>query len=55
MLDFEARKCFSNVEFIGNYVVGTAGWAINGNSRESNNFVIKDNYWRHMGGVIYSL
>jgi hypothetical protein len=49
-IDFEARKCFENVEMIGNTVIGSGGWAINGNSRVSRNFLIKDNYWKHVGG-----
>lgn len=50
LIDFEAMKCFENVEFIGNTVKGSAGWAINGNSKVNRNFVIKDNYWQHLGG-----
>ena len=50
LIDFEAKKCFSNVEMIGNDINCSAGWAINGNSRESNNFLIKDNTWIHCGG-----
>ena len=33
LIDFETKKCFENVEFIGNTVKGSAGWAINGNSK----------------------
>ena len=50
LIDFEAKKCFDNVEFKDNYIIGTAGWAINGNSRISQNFLIKNNYWNHIGG-----
>lgn len=50
LIDFETKKCFENVEFIGNTVKGSAGWAINGNSKVNRNFVIKDNYWQHLGG-----
>ena len=50
LIDFETKKCFENVEFIGNTVIGSAGWAINGNSKVNRNFVIKDNYWQHLGG-----
>lgn len=50
LIDFETKKCFENVEFIGNTVKGSAGWAINGNSKVNRNFVIKDNYWEHLGG-----
>ena len=49
-IDFEARKCFENVELIGNTIIGSGGWAINGNSRVSRNFLIKDNYWKHTSG-----
>lgn len=49
-IDFEAKKCFDNVELIGNTIIGSGGWAINGNSRVSRNFLIKDNYWSHVGG-----
>ena len=50
LIDFEAKKCFNNVEFKDNYIVGSGGWAINGNSRINRNFLIKDNYWNHVGG-----
>ena len=50
LIDFETKKCFENVEFIGNTVKGSAGWAINGNSKVNRNFVIKDNYWEHLSG-----
>ena len=49
-IDFEAKKCFENVEMIGNTIIGSGGWAINGNSRVSKNFLIKDNRWEHVGG-----
>ena len=49
-IDFEAKKCFDNVELIGNTIIGSGGWAINGNSRVNRNFLIKDNYWKHVGG-----
>ena len=49
-IDFEAKKCFENVELIGNTIIGSGGWAINGNSRVSKNFLIKDNRWEHVGG-----
>ena len=49
-IDFEAKKCFDNVELIGNTIIGSGGWAINGNSRVSKNFLIKDNCWKHVGG-----
>ena len=49
-IDFEAKKCFENVELIGNTIIGSGGWAINGNSRINENFIIRDNYWNHCGG-----
>ena len=49
-IDFETRKCFSNVEISGNNVNGSSGFALNGASRISNNFYIHDNVWRHAGG-----
>jgi hypothetical protein len=49
-IDFEARKCFKNVEMQRNIIKGSAGWAINGNSRISEDFLIKDNEWCHYGG-----
>lgn len=36
---------------IGNHIDGTSGFAVNGSSGENKNFVIKDNYWEHCGGV----
>lgn len=50
LIDFEARKCFTNVEMKDNYILGTAGFAINGNSKVSDNIVIENNYWNHCGG-----
>ena len=49
-IDFEAKKCFDNVELIGNTIIGSGGWAINGASKINKNFIIKDNYWNHVGG-----
>ena len=49
-IDFEAKKCWKNIELQRNSIIGTAGWAINGNSRVSENFLIKDNIWFHQGG-----
>ena len=49
-IDFEAKKCFENVELIGNTIIGSGGWAINGASRITQNVIIKDNYWYHCGG-----
>lgn len=50
LIDFESKKCFTNVEMKDNYILGTGGWAINGNSRVSDNIVIENNYWNHVGG-----
>lgn len=50
LIDFEAKKCFDNVSFQRNYIHGTAGWAINGCSRISKNFLIKDNYYHNTDG-----
>ena len=49
-IDFEAKKCWRNLECQRNVVVGSTGWAINGNSRVSENVLIKDNIWLHQGG-----
>lgn len=49
-IDYEAKKCWKNMELQRNTVVGSTGWAINGNSRISENFLIKDNIWLHQGG-----
>lgn len=38
------------MELQRNLIVGSAGWAINGNSRVSEDFLIKDNIWLHQGG-----
>ena len=50
LIDFECKKCFTNVEMKDNYIIGTAGWAINGNSKVSKNIVVENNYWNHVGG-----
>ena len=49
-IDYEAKKCWKNMELQRNVIVGSTGWAINGNSRVSEDFVIKDNVWLHQGG-----
>ena len=49
-IDFETRKCFSNVEIANNYIDGSAGFAINGASQISDNFKILNNIWNHCGG-----
>ena len=49
-IDYEAKKYWKNMELQRNTVVGSTGWAINGNSRISENFLIKDNIWLHQGG-----
>ena len=43
-IDFEARKCFTNLEVSENYVYGANGWAFNGNGKISENIKIKRNY-----------
>ena len=50
LIDFEARKCFTNIEIIGNDIEGQGGFSINGNSKLSENILIKDNRWIHTGG-----
>ena len=50
LIDFESKKCFTNIEMIGNDIEGQGGFAINGNSKITNNIVIKDNHWVHTGG-----
>ena len=42
-IDFEARKCFTNLEVSENYVYGANGWAFNGNGKISENIKIKRN------------
>lgn len=42
-IDFEARKCFRNLEVCRNYVKGCNGWAFNGNDKISENVTITDN------------
>lgn len=49
-IDYEAKKCWKNMELQRNLIVGSAGWAINGSSRVSEDFLIKDNVWLHQGG-----
>ena len=49
-IDYEAKKCWKNMELQRNFIQGSAGWAINGNSRISEDFLIKDNTWIHVGG-----
>lgn len=51
LIDSEAKKSYENFEMIGNHISGTSGFAVNGASGENKNFVIKDNYWEHCGGV----
>lgn len=43
-IDFEARKCFTNLEVCDNHLVGANGWAFNGNGKISENIVIKNNH-----------
>lgn len=42
-IDFEARKCFTNLEVCGNTVEGLVGFAMNGNGRTLENFVFNEN------------
>ena len=42
-IDFEARKCFTDLEVCGNTVEGLVGFAMNGNGRVLENFVFNDN------------
>lgn len=55
LIDSESKKYYDGFEMIGNHVIGTSGFALNGASGENKNFVIKDNYWEHCGGVVCSL
>ena len=50
LIDFESKKCFTNVEVCDNKIEGTAGWAINGASKISENFIVKNNSWNHIDG-----
>ena len=43
-IDFEARKCFTNLDVSENYVIGANGWAFNGNGKVSENITINANY-----------
>lgn len=43
-IDFEARKCFTNLEVCDNYVYGANGWAFNGNGKISEKIIIKNNH-----------
>lgn len=42
-IDFEARKCFTNLEIKDNYVHGSNGFAFNGNGKISENITIENN------------
>ena len=42
-IDFEARKCFTNLNVSENYVRGANGWAFNGNGKISENIKINNN------------
>ena len=42
-IDFEARKCFTNLDVSENYVYGANGWAFNGNGKISENITIEAN------------
>lgn len=43
-IDFEARKCFTNLNVSENYVHGANGWAFNGNGKISESIKIERNY-----------
>ena len=43
-IDFEARKCFTNLDVSENYVYGANGWAFNGNGKISENVKIERNH-----------
>ena len=43
-IDFEARKCFTNLDVSENYVHGINGWAFNGNGKISENVRICNNF-----------
>lgn len=42
-IDFEARKCFTNLEICDNYIKGSNGVAVNGNGKISENITIENN------------
>lgn len=42
-IDFEAKKCFTNLEVCGNTVEGLVGFAMNGNGKTLENFVFNEN------------
>ena len=42
-IDFEARKCFTDLDVSENYVYGANGWAFNGNAKISENITINAN------------
>ena len=43
-IDFEARKCFTNLDVSENYVYGANGWAFNGCGKISENIKIERNH-----------
>lgn len=46
-IDFEAKKCFKNLEICNNYVDGWCGFAFNGAGKVSENVTIKNNVMTH--------
>lgn len=57
-IDFEARKCFTNLDVSENYVYGMNCWAFNGNGKISENITIKRNNitrapWKYKSGYPY--
>lgn len=59
-IDFEARKCFTNLDVSENYVYGMNCWAFNGNGKISENITIKRNNitrapWKYRSGYPYQI
>ena len=57
-IDFEARKCFTNLDVSENYVYGMNCWAFNGNGKISENIKIERNNitrapWKYKSGYPY--
>lgn len=52
-IDFEAKKCFTNLEFKDNYVYGISGFAFNGNGQMTNNVNISGNKIIKPSGRVY--
>lgn len=59
-IDFEARKCFTNLDVSENYIYGMNCWAFNGNGKISENITIKRNNitrapWKYRSGYPYQI